>query len=316
MHAWQQIQITIEYIEEHLKQEISIVDLAKNAGLSQFYFQRLFHRLVKKPVAEYIKLRRMSKAVEALLNTNQRILDLALELGFTTHEHFTRTFKNTYGMTPMQYRKNPQKLNCLTKPELLLNYVFIDEGVPLITDGIVIEINRRHFDSDATYTGFIRKLPFGYGDGLGSDPGVDVLWELWEEVHTYKKQIQEKETSSQEVGVVLPCSEKGFYQYFAGIHTGVSNDGLQEERINWIQPQGEYIVSTFEAESFDSLVMDALYKAQRYLFETWLPRHEFQTENFCMEYYKTHTPETTKMELWMKLKETEMNEVNYVRGRK
>ncbi|HWQ43818.1 MAG TPA: AraC family transcriptional regulator, partial [Desulfosporosinus sp.] len=46
MHAWEQIQITVDYIEEHLAEEIKIENLAKLAALSQFYYQRLFSRLV------------------------------------------------------------------------------------------------------------------------------------------------------------------------------------------------------------------------------------------------------------------------------
>lgn len=303
MYAWEQIQITIDYIEDHLNQEIRIAALAEKAGLSQFYYQRLFHRLVNKPVAEYIRLRRMAKAVDILLNKKQRILDIALELGFETHEHFSRTFKNTYGMTPNEYRRNPQILNHMTKPDLLLNYVLIDEGVPLITNGIVIEINRKYLDLDVTYIGFTKKLPLEYGAGLGVDPGVDILGILWEEIHAYKNQVQEMVEGSEEVGVMLPCSEKGFYNYFAGIHANVNNCEMESKIDQWIQPQGEYIVCSFEAENFDFLVTDALYKAQQYLFSTWLSNHKLQTEAFCLEYYETHTPETTKMEIWMKLME-------------
>lgn len=301
MHAWEQIQITIDYIEDHLNQEISIAALTEKAELSPFYYQRLFHRLVKKPVAEYIRLRRMAKAADILLEENKRILDIALELGFETHEHFSRIFKNTYGMTPNEYRKNPQTLNRMTKPELLLNYVNIDEGVPLITDGIVIEINRKHFDQDVTYIGFTKKLPLEYGAGLGTDPGVDVLGNLWDEVHAYKKQVKEMVISQEEVGVMLPCSENGFFNYFAGIHANTNDSKTQSKIDQWIQPRGEYIVCSFEAANFDLLVTDALYKAQKYLFSTWLHNHKLQTEAFCLEYYETHTPETTKMELLMKI---------------
>lgn len=303
MHAWEQIQITIDYIEDHLNEEISIALLAEKAGLSQFYYQRLFHRLVKKPVAEYVRLRRMAKAVESLLDKRLRILDIALELGFETHEHFSRTFKNTYGMTPNEYRRNPQTLNRMTKPELLLKYVLIDEGVPLITDGIVIEINRKHIDLDVTYTGFTKKLPLEYGAGLGTDTGVDVLGNLWDEIHTLKEQVQEMVEGSEEVGVMLPCSENGFFKYFAGVHANINDCEMKSKVDQWIQPRGEYIACSFEAENFNLLVSDALYKAQQYLFSTWLPNHKLKTEAFCLEYYETHTPETTKMEIWMKLME-------------
>ena len=74
----------------------------------------------------------------------------------------------------------------MTKPELLLNYVHIDEDVPLITDGIVIEINRKHLEQDVTFIGFARKVPIDYGDGLGTTPGVDVLGNLWDNLHVFK----------------------------------------------------------------------------------------------------------------------------------
>ena len=83
MHAWEQIQESIEFIESHLGEELSIRDLAEKAALSPFYYQRLFRRLVKKPAAEYIRLRRMAKATEALLSKDRRILDIAVELGFS-----------------------------------------------------------------------------------------------------------------------------------------------------------------------------------------------------------------------------------------
>ena len=134
MHAWEQIQESIEFIESHLGEELSIRDLAEKAALSPFYYQRLCRRLVKKPAAEYIRLRRMAKATEALLSKDRRILDIAVELGFSSHEHFSRTFKSTFGMTPEEYRSHPKTLNRMTKPELLLHYTLIDEGVPLITE--------------------------------------------------------------------------------------------------------------------------------------------------------------------------------------
>lgn len=299
MHAWKQIQQTIEYIDEHLDEEINIDRLAKLASLSQFYYQRLFRRLVKKPVAEYVKLRRMAKATEALTQKDQRILDVALDLGFSSHEHFTRTFKDTFGMTPEEYRKNPMPLNCMTKPELSLPYTLVDEGVPLVTDGIILEINRRQLLQPIHFIGFEKKMPVGFVDGLGTESGVDPLDTLWRDFH--QKRISELLLADdvEEIGVTHPCTDDGYFLYFAGakaessaIPTGFTSLEL---------PAGEYIVCTFEAETFEALVMDALYKAQQYLFGTWLPCHNLQTEPFCAERYASHTPQTTSMEIWLKV---------------
>ena len=189
MHAWKQIQQTVNYIEDHLNEEINIEDLAKTACLSPFYYQRLFSRLVKKPVAEYIKLRRMARAADCLLQSDIRILDIALELGFTSHEYFSRTFKNTFGLTPDEYRKKPQTLNRMTKPQLLLHYTLVDEEVPLITDGIVLEIHRKELKEPVHYMGLIKDVPIHHIDGLGTESGINPLASLWDDFHKQKSAL-------------------------------------------------------------------------------------------------------------------------------
>lgn len=297
MHAWEQIQITIDYIENNLDKDLSITLLSDLASLSPFYYQRLFHRLVEKPVKEYIRLRRLAIASKMLLESNRRIIDIAIDLGFETHEHFTHVFKSSYGMSPSEYRKNHPSLNVMNKPNLLLNYVLIDEGVPLITEDIVLEVNRKEVNEDVTYSGFTKKLALQYGASLGIDPGIDILDSLWNDAHSYKEKNKSKVISEEEIGVMLPCQEKGFYNYFSGLH--LNDDSIDE----WILTKGKYIVCTFEGEDFNALVNDALYKAQRYMFSVWLPTHHIKIKPFCVEYYSEHNEKTTKMELLMKIKE-------------
>ncbi len=299
MHAWEQIQQTIEFIEDHLDEDINIENLANMASLSPFYYQRLFRRLVKKPVAEYIKLRRMAMATTALLQQDGRILDIALHLGFSSHELFTRTFKDTFGLTPEEYRKNPIVLNRMTKPELLLHYTMIDEGVPLITDGIVLELNRRRISEPIYFTGINKDLPVQYLEGLGTESGADPLDTLWRSFHEQKISTFKLSEDKEEIGVTYASMEEGYFSYFAGARAEQSQE--PKGFISWELPPGSYIVCSFEAEDFEALVMDALYKAQQYIYSTWLPKHELCTEAFCAERYASHSPETTNMELWLKL---------------
>lgn len=301
MHAWEQIQQSIDFIEDHLNEEIDIESLAKIASLSPFYFQRLFRRLVKKPVAEYIKLRRMAKASEVLLQKDKLILDIALDLGFSSHEHFTRTFKDTFGMTPQEYRKNPKTLNHMTKPELLLHYILIDEGVPLITDGIVLEVNRRVIAEPIYFAGAKVNVPLQYMNGLGTESGVDPLAALWDNFHMQKQTVLGLSEEEEEIGIAYPGSEEGYFSYFVGGKT--KQKEIPDGFMNWVLTSGEYIVCSFEAENFEALVIDALYKAQQYVYNIWLPNHKLQTEPFCAERYASHSPETTNMEIWLKLAE-------------
>ncbi len=298
MHAWEQIQITVDYIEKHLAEEIKIGDLAKLASLSQFYYQRLFSRLVKKPVNEYIKLRRLAKASEALCEKNQRILVIALDCGFSSHEAFTRAFKDAFGMTPEEYRASPVRLNNFVKPQLLLNYTLVDENVPLIAEGIVLEITRRSLSAPQYFIGLSKEEPIDQMPG-GGGTGVDTLGKLWDEFHENKSTIQELKKDGDELGVAYPGTKEGYYRYFAGAEA-VSNEAI-EGYSSWELPQGEYVVCSFEAENFEHLVMDAVYKAHKYLFETWLPNHKLVSAPFAVERYACHSPETTTMEVWIML---------------
>jgi AraC family transcriptional regulator len=92
-----------------LSEEIKIEKLANMAAPSQFYFQRLFRRSVKKPVNEYVKLRRLAKASEVLPDKSKRIIDIAVDFGFSSHETFTRAFKGAYGITPEECSAVPFK---------------------------------------------------------------------------------------------------------------------------------------------------------------------------------------------------------------
>lgn len=303
MHAWEQIQTTIAYIEEHLGENIDIQGLADMAHLSPFYYQRLFKRLVKKPVGEYIKLRRMALACDLLLE-NTRILDVAIALNFSSHEQFSRTFKQTFGLTPNEYRKAPRLLNRMNKPDLALNYTLVDEDVPLIAEGIVLEISRRTLDEPLTYQGVTTKAPLQFIDDKGVEPGEDPLLKGWEAIHEQKEHFKYLVDNS-EVGVTYASGDPGYFSYFSGARVSEIEDGFD----SWTITTGDYVCCTFEAENFEALVMDALYKAHDYLFSMWLPKKGIETEPFAIEYYPRHFPETAEMQIWVKVKnETKVNE--------
>jgi AraC-like DNA-binding protein len=188
MHAWESIQKVLDYIEENIAQNHSPEELSKIAALSPFYFQRLFTRLVKRPVSEYIKMRRLARACETLDDKSKRILDIALEYGFNSHEYFTKTFKGAFGITPEEYRNNPVRLNQIIKPDLLLNYTMIDENVPLITDGIILEISRKIIDTQELYIGLSAPVSISEQTPLGETPGIDIPGLLWDDLAIYLRE--------------------------------------------------------------------------------------------------------------------------------
>lgn len=300
MHAWEAIQLSVDYIEEHLKNDIDTVVLAETVGLSPFYFQRLFSRLVNKPVQEYKKLRRLARAVQDLESTNQRILDIALEYGFSNHANFTRAFKDAYGITPEEYRKTLPPLNTVIKPEISMQYVMLDEGVPLIVNDIILEINKRYLSKKETYVGFQSDVNISSQIPVGESTGIDVPKQLWNYYHIKKELLKEQLITGIEIGISdKHNTQTETFSYFAGGLTKNIDGDLCDGFTHHELPDGEYIVCSIEAESFDDLVSKALDQATKYLFSTWLPHHKLTTQPFLAEKYYPNTENIYYMELWI-----------------
>lgn len=301
MYAWKKIEQSLTLIEEHLAEEISTEELANTVGLSPFYYQRLFKRLVRKPVQEYVKLRRLAKVIEKLRDTDQRILDVALDYGFSSHANFTRVFKETYGMTPGQYRKDLPTLNTFDRPQVSMNYVLVDEGVPLVVGEIVLEIQRKILEQPEVYLGIETEVKISEQTPLGESTGVDVPGQLWKRYHKEKELLAASLSKEVEMGMsYMGDSVQGCFNYFAG---GIAQkfpeqlpEGFRQQEL----AAGEYIVCKIEAESFEELVTVALNQANNYLFSTWLPRHNISTEPFAAEKYYRATRDMASMEIWVK----------------
>lgn len=300
MHSWEAIQLAVDYIEEHLKEEIDTVVLADTVGLSPFYFQRLFSRLVNKPVQEYKKLRRLARAAQDLKQTKQRILDIAMEYGFSGHSNFTRAFKDTYGITPEEYRKTLPPLNRFIKPEIAMQYVMVDEGVPLIIGDIVLEITRKVLIQKETYLGFKTEVNIFEQTPVGESTGVDVPGELWTRYHSQKSLIEKYLVPSVELGMSDSANHsQGTFSYFAGGLAKIVPENLCGDFVQRELPEGEYIVCSIEAESFEELVTVALDQAGKYLFGTWLPRHNLKTQPLSAEKYYYNSNDSKCMEIWI-----------------
>lgn len=99
------IKKSIKYIENNLKRKIELKELADNVFLSKYHFHRIFHAMVGEPVAEYIRKRRLMEAANDLLNTDEKIIDIAFEYQFGSQEAFTKAFKKLYGIPPREFRQ-------------------------------------------------------------------------------------------------------------------------------------------------------------------------------------------------------------------
>ncbi len=296
MQSWEAIQKSLELIENNLTEDISIEQLAKEAALSPYYYQRLFNRLVKKPVKEYIQLRRLAGASDALKKQNQRITDIAALYQFSDHANFTRAFRDTYGITPEQYRNCSLRLEHFVKPELCFAYSEAEEGVPFLADGITVEIIRKKLDTERYFQGIQTELP-GAAVADGRTTGISMAGNLWDSFHEVKKKFLNLLPNGNEIGVLYQGeSRDGFAAYLTGAEVSI----ISEDCIypSFILPCREYVICCFEAETFEELTGAAIFKAQRFL-EHWIRQHNLACGSFVAELYSCKTPDCNYMELWL-----------------
>ena len=95
----------IEYMENHLRDEIALADIAEHVNLSAFHFQRAFSLLTEMSPAEYLRKRRLSQAGADLISGDEKVIDVALKYCYDSPESFTKAFTRFHGVSPMQVKK-------------------------------------------------------------------------------------------------------------------------------------------------------------------------------------------------------------------
>jgi YesN/AraC family two-component response regulator len=96
----------MDYINNHLKNELSQKEVSDHVHLNPSYLSVLFKEHVKLTFSEYVTRRRIQRAKELLVSTKLPINDIAEESGYKTAKYFIKIFKELEGMTPSAYRKD------------------------------------------------------------------------------------------------------------------------------------------------------------------------------------------------------------------
>jgi AraC-like DNA-binding protein len=125
INAVQRMQL---YIEEHLGERIALEMLAKEAGYSLWHSSRIFKELTGQTPLAYIRALRLSKAAVGLWDDSKRIIDVALDFSFDSHEGFTRAFAEQFGLSPQNYRKNTPPIPLFMPSHIRDYYLMLQQG--------------------------------------------------------------------------------------------------------------------------------------------------------------------------------------------
>ena len=115
----------IDYLENHMREEIDLEKAARIAGYSLWEFQRIFSFLTNTTVGVYIRKRKLSLAAEDIITSDEKIIDIALKYGYESPASFSRAFSQLFGVSPSSARD--ERVSLELYPKLSFDKLFFEE---------------------------------------------------------------------------------------------------------------------------------------------------------------------------------------------
>jgi AraC family transcriptional regulator len=253
-----QIQKAVDYIEDHLNDELSLESVARIAGFSKWHFQKIFSASVGDSLKEYIRLRRLTKAMNELVATDKRILDISLAAGFESQEAFTRAFRVMYTMTPGEARKSGNPFNF---KKLRITMEYLDH----LYGGINMEpiFKKMHEMKIIGCAGKFISIT------SPDKNNMEIIPKLWQKYMPRRHEIKNSKSSSN-LGACFELPSDGDDHsdecfYIAG--TEVENfDSIPAGMEGLTVSAGEYAIFTHKGK------LDTFEHTMNYIFGSWLPK--------------------------------------------
>lgn len=292
MNYRRDIEKCIKFIEEHIKENITIKDVANQLGYSVYHFCRVFSLCKGMSVMEYIRERRLSLAAIELFK-GRKIIDISLEYGFETHSGFTKAFRKFFGYSPTQYIVRMAGYDDAKTTFEIGGYImdpFIVKKAAFKVAGYGIKTNI----TGGTYTKDIASFWSNYnGENLESK--------------MYKILNPAKHG---EVGLCVPLSEDGNTIYLLGVI--VDDFSKVEENMLTVEvPEAEYAVFTTppidttnekEQKEFAKIIAGTW----KYIFEDWFKDsgYVYDESKLDFEFYdeRCHHRQDTVMDIYVPIK--------------
>jgi len=232
------------YIENNLCNNITLKQLSKAAGYSPWHAARLFKEVTKKTPFDYIRALRLSKAALILRDRDEKILDVALDFVFDSHEGFTRAFSKEFGMTPRKYAKNTPPIKLFMPYKVFSTYQELKKGDNLNmnnnqkTKSVFVQIIERPARKVLLKRGIKATHYFEYCEELSCD-----IWSILTSV---------KEALYEPIGMWLPkhLIKKGTSEYVQGVEVPLNYSNIIPDGFEIIElPPCKMMV--FQGEPYD-----------------------------------------------------------------
>lgn len=236
-------------IETELDKALDLERLASVCGLSRFSLSRVFAGATGWSVMRYVKARRLSRAAHRLALGAPDILEVALEVGYGSHEAFTRAFREHFGLTPEALRANGT-----------LNGIELREALRMQATTTFPLLEPRFVDGEEL-------LIAGLGERFTADTtqGIAALWQRFVPYIGRVPGQQGWET----FGVCCNPQNDGSFEYIAGVLVNRTDDlpaGFTQQRL------AAYRYAVFLHRGHIS----SIHETFNAIFQRWLPNAGLQ----------------------------------------
>lgn len=250
------IQRVVDYIESNLSCDLLLEDVAKEACWSTFHFMRTFGAITGFTFREYVRNRRLEIAAYRLSFSDERVLDIAMSVGYETQQAFTRAFKRSYGVSPGRYRV--EEAYTMRFPRV---HIVLQQETPHRRDDMEPRIVQK---DEMTIMG-VELRTRNDGSNLREVP------EFWE-------RFWQEETAAKIPGKVAPdisyglCTnldpKTGEFSYVIGYEVASDLEPTQSFGVFTV-PEGEYAVFSVRARTADCALSEAIQDMWKCIYGEW-----------------------------------------------
>lgn len=270
----QAVKLMQDYIHAHIKDPITLNDLARASFYSPYHASRSFKEVIGVNPFDYIRKMRLTMAAKTMRDEKTKVIDIALDFLFDSHEGFTRAFTKTFGLSPKHYQQNPKPIKWFLPYDALSMYPNKPKEKESMSDQtftIFTQIIERPLRKALIKRGVSAKHYYAYCEEVDCD-----IWGLLTSV---------KEALYEPVGMWLPSKliKENTSEYVQGVEVPVDYQGEIPEGLELItlEPQ-TYLV--FQSESYEDKDFEEA------IFKSWEAIKKYNPELYGLAFDYDNAP--------------------------
>lgn len=266
----------IDYIEEHLTEEIDMAKLGEIACCSSYHFQRMFSYMAGVPLSEYIRRRKMSLAAVDLQGEGRKIVDVAGKYGYQSPTAFNRAFQSVHGIAPSAVKNEGVSVKSFPR----IRFQITVKGAE--------EMNYRIETREE-----FRIVGVSVPLHKDIEKNFMVIPSKWQEISmdgTLQRLIGMMDTEPMGVLGVSTCNDAEPWRYYIAVSSSQARRDLEE----YLVPAATWAI--FPGEGTNQSIQEL----ERRVVTEWLPTSGYEYGNAPdVEVYLNPDPQNAKYEVWI-----------------